>query len=99
MTDIVLLGISSVIGSGIFLLPGIAAGVMGPAALVPLLCAGLLCVLVALCYAEVGSRFSATGGAYLYAAEAFGPLVGFSVGWMSWWVRMIAWAALANGFA
>ncbi len=99
ITDIVLLGISSVIGSGIFLLPGIAAGVMGPAALVPLLCAGLLCVLVALCYAEVGSRFSATGGAYLYAAEAFGPLVGFSVGWMSWWVRMIAWAALANGFA
>ncbi|MEM9379052.1 MAG: APC family permease [Planctomycetota bacterium] len=97
--DVVLLGISSVIGSGIFLLPGIAAESMGPAALVPLGVAGGLCVLIALCFAEVSSRFDRTGGAYLFASEAFGGFAGFSVGWMAWWVRVIAWAALANGFA
>ncbi|HJL19004.1 MAG TPA: APC family permease [Sandaracinaceae bacterium LLY-WYZ-13_1] len=97
--DVVSLGLNGVIGSGIFLLPGSAARRMGPAALVPLLFAGALCFVIALCYAEVGSRFSATGGAYLYARRSFGGFVGFSVGWMVWWVRVISGAALANAFA
>lgn len=99
LPDVVLMGINGVIGSGIFLLPGAAAALMGPAAILPLICAGILCVLIALCFAEVGGRFGATGGAYLYAREVFGGFIAFSVGWMSWWVRIIAWAALANGFA
>jgi amino acid transporter len=72
---------------------------MGPAALLPLVFAGFLCFLIALCFAEVGSRFGGTGGAYLYAREAFGGFVGFSVGWSVWWVRVISSAALANAFA
>ena len=93
------LGINAVIGSGIFLLPGKAAGVMGPSAILALLLAGAFSLLVALCFAEVGGRFSGTGGAYLYATEAFGPFAGFQVGWISWVVRVISWAALANGVA
>lgn len=97
--DVVALGLNGVIGSGIFLVPGIAAAAMGPAALLPMVFAGVLCALIALCFAEVGSRFEGTGGAYLYARETFGGLVGFSVGWMVWWVRIISSAALANAFA
>jgi amino acid transporter len=48
--------------------------------------------------AEVGSRFKATGGPYLYARVAFGPLVGFQVGWLLWLGRIAAFAALCNLF-
>jgi len=97
--DVVLLGFSAVVGSGVFFLPGAAAERMGPAAAVALIVGSVICVLVALCFAEVGSRFDATGGAYLFARVAYGGFLGFSVGWMSWWARLISWAALANIFA
>jgi amino acid transporter len=95
---VVALGINGVIGQGIFLLPGRAAGLMGPASLAGIGIAAVLCLLIALCFAEVGSRFSTTGGAYVYAREAFGDFVGFEVGWMTCCVAVISWAALANGF-
>ena len=72
LTAVVALGINGVIGQGIFLLPGKAAARMGPASVLALLTGALLCLLIALCFAEVGSRFRGTGGAYLYAKEAFG---------------------------
>ena len=95
---VVALGINGVIGQGIFLLPGKAAGLMGPSAFVALILGGILCFLIALCFAEVGSRFQGTGGAYLYVREAFGSFAGFEVGWMTCCVAVIAWATLANGF-
>ena len=91
---VVSLGINGVIGQGIFLLPGKAAGKMGPAALLCLLIGALLCFCIALCFAEVGSRIKGTGGAYLYARKAFGDFVGFEVGWMTCCVAVIAWATL-----
>jgi amino acid transporter len=97
LRDVVALGINGVVGQGIFLLPGAAAAMMGPACMIAIIAAGLLCMLIALCFAEVGSRFQATGGAYVYAREAFGDFVGFEVGWMTCCVAVIAWAALANG--
>ena len=99
LPDVVALGLNGVIGSGIFLLPGLAADKMGPASLVVVLFGGLLCFLIALCFAEAGSHFSGTGGPYLYAREAFGDFVAFEVGWMTWCVRIVSWAALANAFA
>ncbi len=98
LPDVVALGINGVIGQGIFLLPGFAAALMGPASLTALGLAGLLSCLIALCFAEVGSHFDKTGGAYVYAREAFGEFVGFEVGWLTCCVAVIAWAALANGF-
>jgi len=98
LSAVVALGINGVIGQGIFLLPGLAAGLMGPASLVGVVLGAGLCFLIALCFAEVGSRFSDTGGAYVYAREAFGDFVGFEVGWMTCCVAVISWAALANGF-
>jgi amino acid transporter len=51
---------------------------------------------VALCFAEVGSRFTQTGGPYLYARVAFGPTVGFIVGWVTWVTRPLTIAAIGN---
>ena len=92
------LGLNGVIGSGVFFMPGSGAALMGPAVLLALVIGGLLCFLISLCFAEVGGRFRSTGGAYLYAREAFGDFVGFEVGWMTCCVAVISWAALANGF-
>ena len=97
LRDVVALGINGVVGQGIFLLPGAAALMLGPACFVAIFAAGILCLLMALCFAEVGSRFPSTGGAYVYARETFGDFVGFEVGWMTCCVAVIAWAALANG--
>lgn len=96
--DVIGLGVNAVIGTGIFLQPGEAAALMGPATIVALMVASLLAFMIALCFAEVGSRFKATGGAYLYAREAFGPFVGYLVGWMLCVVCVVSWAALSNAF-
>ncbi len=98
LLDVIGLGVNAVIGQGIFLLPGLAAAMVGPAAILALLLAAALAFLIALCFAEVGGRFESTGGAYLYARETFGRFVGFEVGWMLCCVGIISWAALANGF-
>ena len=58
---------------------------------------GLASLLVALCFAEVGSRFERTGGPYLYTRAAFGRFVGFEVGWMQWVTRVTSQAGVANG--
>jgi len=97
--DVVALGLNGVIGTGIFLLPGDAAAAAGPAAMLATLLAGALCFAIALCFADAGSRFTDTGGPYLYAREAFGDGIGFAVGWMTACVRVISWAALSAGFA
>ena len=54
---------------------------------------------IILCFAEVASRFSGTGGAYLFTRVAFGEFVGMQVGWLSYFVRSITAAVQANLFA
>ena len=51
-----------------------------------------------LCFAEVGSRFDESGGPYLYTREAFGTHVGFAVGWLHVWTRLLSAAAILNVF-
>lgn len=97
LSDIAALGVNGVIGTGIFFLPGKVAAMLGPAAVLTFLVSAILCSLLVLCFAEMASRFSATGGPMLYAEAAFGRTAGFVVGWLSWLTRVIAWAALANG--
>ena len=94
--SLVALFINSVVGAGIFGLPARVHELLGAYALIAYLaCAGLV-LLIVLCFAEVGSRFSRTGGPYLYAYETFGPVVGFQVGWLVWLTRVTAFAALCN---
>ena len=91
------LAVNDVVGSGIYLLPAAVAGLLGAASVWAFVLAGLAVSLLVLCFAEASSHFDQPGGAYLYTREAFGRLVGFEVGWMSWLSRAAALASLANG--
>ena len=95
--DLTAIGVNQVIGSAIFLLPADVArqvGAWGPLAFMAI---GLLSLSIALCFAEAGSRFDATGGPYLPARAAFGRFVGFEVGWMMWFSRVTSHASVVNG--
>ena len=94
--DTFCLGVNAIIGSGIFIFPGRLAQEAGPASILAFGVCGLLLVFVALCYAEMGSMFRQSGGPYVYAREAFGPWLGFGVGWISWVTSVFSWAAVAN---
>ncbi len=97
--EILALALNDVIGSGVYLLPMAAAALLGPWSLAAVGVAGLAVLLLVLCFAEASSRFDAPGSAYLYARTAFGPLVGFEVGWMTWVARVSSVASLSVGFA
>ncbi|KKO20075.1 MAG: hypothetical protein DCC43_14160 [Candidatus Brocadia sp.] len=97
--DVACLGVNSVVGAGIFLLPGHLSGLAGREAVWVFPACGVLCFAIALCFAELGGMYHATGGAYLYAREAFGPFAGFLVGWMMWLSSIIGWASVASGFS
>src|SRR5438094_6398133 len=94
--DLVAVAINGIIGAGIFGLPAKVYALIGSYSLIAFVaCAGVV-TLIILCFAEVGSRFDETGGPYVYAREAFGPTVGFGVGWLSWLARLSAFAANCN---
>jgi len=93
------LSINDVIGSGIYLLPAATAALLGPMSLWAVVLAGIVVALLVACYAQAASYFDQPGGSYLYAREAFGPFIGFEIGWMIWLTRISSAAALSNGLA
>jgi amino acid transporter len=88
--------VNAIIGAGILGLPGRAFAVAGTWSLLAWVLCAILIGAVALCFAEVGSRFTQTGGPYLYAHVAFGPAIGFLVGWVTWVTRPLTIAAIGN---
>lgn len=87
--DLVLIVIGTVIGSGIFLVPGNvirASGGFAGAALLVWLVGGVLSLLGALTYGELGALKPGAGGLYTYLRDAFGPLVAFLYGWTAFLV-------------
>jgi amino acid transporter len=96
--SLVALVINSIIGSGIFGLPSVVAGMLGPASPLAYLPAALGMGVVMACFAEVASRFRQAGGPYLYARVAFGRLAGLEVAWVTWLARLTAAAGNANLF-
>jgi APA family basic amino acid/polyamine antiporter len=95
--DLTAIGVNQVIGSAVFLVPAALAAHVGAWATAGMVLVAGLALLIALCFAEAGSRFDGTGGAYLYTRAAFGRFVGFEVGWMLWVTRATSWAAVVNG--
>lgn len=81
------------------MLPGPLADRLGMMSLAAWAIAAVCCATMILCFAEVASRFSGTGGAYLFTRVAFGPFVGLQVGWLSYFVRAITAAVQANVFS
>ena len=88
--------VNAIIGAGILGLPGRAYAVAGTWSLLAWVLCAILTGAVALCFAEVGSRFTQTGGPYLYARVAFGPAIGFVVGWVTWVTRPLTIATIGN---
>ncbi len=97
--DLTAIGVNQVIGSAIFLLPSDIARQIGAWGPVAFFAIGLASLTIALCFAEVGSRFDRTGGPYLPARAAYGRFIGFEVGWMMWFTRVASQASVANGLA
>src|ERR1700716_109181 len=97
--DLTAIGINQVIGGAIFLLPSQVAAQIGGWGPIGFILMGLASLSVALCFAEVGSRFDSTGGPYLYTRAAFGRFVAFEVGWMQWFTRAASQASVLAGIA
>ncbi|HSE33050.1 MAG TPA: amino acid permease [Pyrinomonadaceae bacterium] len=94
--DLVAIVINAIIGAGVFGLPSRTYALIGSYSIIAFFACAVVVALIILCFAEVGSRFDATGGPYLYAREAFGATVGFEVGWLIWLARITAFAANCN---
>jgi len=90
--------VNTIIGSGIFGIPTPLNAVVGRASPLAMVMAGLGIGLMMACAAEVSSRFTEPGGAYLYARTAFGRFAGMQIGWFSWLAPMGTSAAAANLF-
>ena len=98
--DLAFLGIGAIIGTGIFVLTGIAAATQaGPAVVVSFILAGLACAFAALSYAELSAAVGGCGSAYGYSYAAFGELCAFIIGWDLLLEYGISVAAVANGWA
>ncbi len=97
--DLTAIGINQVIGGAIFLMPSQVAAQIGGWSPIAFVLMGFASMAVALCFAEVGSRFDSTGGPYLYTRAAFGRFVAFEVGWMQWFTRASSQASVMAGIA
>ncbi len=95
---LVALLVNSIVGSAIFGLPSVIAGMLGRASPLAYLLGALLMGVIVACFAEVASQFQETGGPYLYAREAFGAFAGIQIGWLSWMMRLTATAGGTNLF-
>ncbi len=97
--DLTAIGVNQVIGGAIFLMPSQVAAQIGGWSPIAFVLMGLASLSVALCFAEVGSRFESTGGPYLYTRAAFGRFVAFEIGWMQWFTRAASQASVMAGIA
>jgi amino acid transporter len=96
--DLVALLINVTVGAGILKLPADVQRTLGNYSLLAFVVCAVIIGLIALCFAEVGSRFKGTGGPYLYARETFGPTTAFLVGWLMLLTRLAGFATLVQVF-
>src|SRR5262245_36886942 len=97
--DLTAYGTNAVIGSSVFILPAQIAAQFNGWSPLAFLGVAIASMTVALCFAELASRYDRTGGPYLYARAAFGRFAAFEVGWLQWFARVTSVASIANGIA
>jgi basic amino acid/polyamine antiporter, APA family len=93
------IGIANIIGAGIFVLSGVAAGLAGPSAILSFLIAGFVALLAAFSSSELSSFITDTGASYSYTKRAFGRFWSFLVGWFFYFDQIVGAAAVSVGFA
>lgn len=84
--------VGGIVGVGMLIIPGMAAGVAGPASLLAWVGTGVLCLFMATSFAELASMFDESGGPYRYVQQGFGSIPGFAAGWAG---LIGAWVALS----
>ncbi len=98
--DLTLLGIGCIIGTGIFVLTGVAAAqYAGPAIVLSFVISGFACGFAALCYAELSSAIGGSGSAYGYAYAGIGEVVAWVIGWMLILEYAVATATVSIGWS
>ncbi len=97
--DATMIGVGAMIGAGIFVLTGIAAGQAGPASILAFALNGAVTLLTAFAYAELASAIPRAGGGYSFVRLAFPGAVGFTAGWMLWFAYTVACSLYVLGFA
>lgn len=98
LKDAVGVGLGAIIGAGIFVVTGIAAGVSGPAFLIGLIAAGIIAAFNGLSSAQLAAIYPDSGGTYEYGYKLINPVFGFSAGWMFLISKLAAGGVVAIGF-
>ncbi|WP_299399120.1 APC family permease [uncultured Gelidibacter sp.] len=98
LKDAVGVGLGAIIGAGIFVVTGIAAGVSGPAFLIGLIVAGIIAAFNGLSSAQLAAIYPDSGGTYEYGYKLISPVFGFSAGWMFLISKLAAGGVVAIGF-
>lgn len=99
-TDLILLGVGAIVGTGIFILPGTVAALhAGPAIIFSFIIAAIVCALAGMCYSEFSSTVPVTGSAYTYSYIVFGEIIAWVVGWALLLEYGLATAAVATGWS
>jgi APA family basic amino acid/polyamine antiporter len=95
---LVSLGVGGIIGSGIFSMPAVMGSVAGPSFIIAVVLVGLISLLLALIYAELGASYPLTGGPYSIPRVALGDFAGFTIGWGYFLYAFIGTAAIIDIF-
>lgn len=99
-TDLSLVAIGCMLGSGVYVLTGEIAGEMaGPAGTISFLISGLVALMAAMCYMECATRLPETGASYLYAYVSFGEIFAFMIGWNAVILRIMSVALVSRGWS
>ncbi|HEY8696852.1 MAG TPA: amino acid permease [Rhizomicrobium sp.] len=96
---LVAMGVGAIVGTGIYTLTGIGAGLAGPAVILSFLICGVICACAAFCYAEMATLIPAAGSAYTYSYAVLGELLAWIVGWSLILEYTVAAAAVAVGWS
>src|SRR5690554_2634147 len=98
LKDAVGVGLGAIIGAGIFVITGVAAGISGPAFLIGLFIAGSIATCNALSSAQLAAAYPFAGGTYDYGNRLLKPIFGFIAGWMFLISKLAAGSVVAIGF-
>lgn len=99
LIDAIGIGLGAIIGAGIFVVTGVAAGVAGPSFLIGLFLAGIVATFNALSSAQLAATYPQSGGTYEYGYQVLNPWLGFAAGWVFLVSKLAAAGTVALGFA
>jgi len=96
---LIAIGVGAIVGTGIYTLTGVGAGLAGPAVILSFLLCGAICACAAFCYAEMATLIPVAGSAYTYSYAVLGEIIAWVVGWSLVLEYTVAAAAVAVGWA